>query len=192
MSREARKITAERPIVDQTALLGVYRESAEKARITYELLMGQAAMQELLVNARELKEKMPDVTRNGVEGLYDGRAAVLDIVDCFIDNTYDSRGVDVRDHVRVVVSAVAKDGNGELLCDLAMTRPRDSESLEAQVGDYHTKATRRGGNPGISWRTASGLVSGDDHQPMGLAPEVQKVMGMVAGILESQAKEVSL
>lgn len=185
----AEKTIKETPLVRQESWLSGLQRDFETAHKQTELLGGQLVVQDLFVDTLKLVARVPGATARyeGVIGVYNGNQAVLEISQPLVGNTDDSRGSNIEDSARYMVFEVSEDGDGRMLCDVVIDRARTDPLWKAEKGEYHGTASRRGGNPGITWHRASGLVEGANSQPFGLAPEVQHIRAMVKGVLAASA-----
>jgi hypothetical protein len=136
------KVT-EKNIDTQQGLLVEHQRQRDQLAQQLELMNGQVAMQELFVDTRSLVAQTPEKAFRGIEGVYNGQPAVLEVVDCMTDNKSDSRGYNIRDNARYIISSKVEDGDGLVLCDMGITRTRTRESWDAMVGDYHAKVSRK-------------------------------------------------
>ena len=173
----------------QAALLSRYEREAEILRVQYEKVHGQSIMQNIFVTSRDLWQVAQTDGRVVCMGRYGDKEATIEISDCVEGNTSDVMGVNVSEHVRLTVC----DRKSEIiLCDVSLTRPQDDESWEAMICDYPTPVTRKTGHSQANWRKASGLITGENQSPAGLAPEAHQLNQMLTTIKLKDSGSLSL
>ena len=146
-----------------------------------DILNAQITMQKLFVDTHTA------VLAYGTNRLFDatikGKPVKLEIVDYYANNTYDYVSLGNEHGARIF----AYDGETDaILCDLALSKPKNKKSWEAEVARYPVGWTRKNGNPGISWEKASNKFGNQalDGAVNGLLPELIDVASAMNKVAE--------